>query len=283
MPMLVKPVTLAGNVVRLEPLGQEHAPICIRVSQDPDIWTYMPVDPSHSLEALSTWIEAALRARAQGQQMPFAIVDALSGRVYRLHPLFEHLPQDYGLEIGWTWLAREVRRTAVNTECKYLLLRHAFESLGAIRVQLKTDSRNQRSQRAIERLGAVREGVLRKQMILENGYQRDTVMYSIIADEWPAVKSEPGGEAAGLSSRAVRPSPIGRDRYGDQAPFTAAIAAPSSAGLQRGGGGARNPPDLPGPRRNQGAPERATDHGDWSPAARLLPSVPPGAVERRVA
>ena len=121
--------------------------------------------------------------------MPFAIVDALSGKVVGSTRYLSIAPEDYGLEIGWTWLAREARRTAVNTECKYLLLRHAFESLDAIRVQLKTDSRNQRSQQAIERLGAVREGVLRTQRILENGYQRDTVMYSIIATEWPAVKS----------------------------------------------------------------------------------------------
>jgi N-acetyltransferase len=188
MPMLVEPVILYGNRVRLEPLGLAHAVDLYAVSQDPDIWTYMPVDPSQSLEALSSWIETALRARAQGQQMPFAIVDALSGKAIGSTRYLSITPQDYGIEIGWTWLAREVRRTAVNTECKYLLLRHAFESLGAIRVQLKTDSRNQRSQRAIERLGAMREGVLRKQMILENGYQRDTVMYSIIASEWPGVK-----------------------------------------------------------------------------------------------
>jgi N-acetyltransferase len=188
MPMLVEPVILFGNRVRLEPLGSAHAIDLYAVSQDPDIWTYMPVDPSRSLEALSSWIETALRARAQGQQMPFAIVDARSGKVIGSTRYLSITPQDYGIEIGWTWLARDARRTAVNTECKYLLLRHAFESLGAIRVQLKTDSRNQRSQRAIERLGAVREGVLRKQMILENGYQRDTVIYSIIASEWPGVK-----------------------------------------------------------------------------------------------
>jgi RimJ/RimL family protein N-acetyltransferase len=188
MPMLVEPVILYGNRVRLEPLGPAHAVDLYAVSQDPDTWTYMPVDPSQSLEALSSWIDTALRARAQGQQMPFAIVNTLSGKAIGSTRYLSITPQDYGIEIGWTWLAREVRRTAVNTECKYLLLRHAFESLGAIRVQLKTDSRNQRSQRAIERLGAMREGVLRKQMILENGYQRDTVMYSIIASEWPGVK-----------------------------------------------------------------------------------------------
>ena len=200
MPMLVEPVILYGSRARLEPLGPAHAAGLYSVSQDPDIWAYMPVDPSHSLEAITTWIEAALRARAEGQQMPFAIVDVHSGKVVGSTRYLNIAPSDYGLEIGWTWLAREVRRTAVNTECKYLLLRHAFESLGAIRVQLKTDSRNQRSQRAIERLGAVREGVLRKQMILENGYQRDAVMYSIIATEWPEVKS-------GLEEKLLAPPP----------------------------------------------------------------------------
>jgi RimJ/RimL family protein N-acetyltransferase len=94
-----------------------------------------------------------------------------------------------GLEIGGTWYGKAHRRTAVNTECKYLLMRHAFETLGCIRVQLKTDSRNERSQRAIERLGATREGVLRKNMIMPDGYQRSSVMYSVIDDDWPSVKA----------------------------------------------------------------------------------------------
>lgn len=101
------------------------------------------------------------------------------------------------LEIGWTWLTPAVQRTALNTECKYLLLRHAFESLGALRVQLKTDQRNETSQRAIERLGAVREGILRKHRIVRDNYQRDSVMYSITDDEWPAVK-------AGLEAKLSR-------------------------------------------------------------------------------
>jgi RimJ/RimL family protein N-acetyltransferase len=187
--MIVKPVTLAGKVVRLEPLGKEHASDLYKASQDPDIWTYMPVDPSRSPEVFSAWIEAALAAQAEGQQLPFAIIDAEAGRAIGSTRYLNISGRDYGLEIGWTWLAPEVRRTAVNTECKFLLLRHAFESLGAIRVQFKTDRRNERSQRAILRLGALLEGVLRKHMILESGYQRDSVMFSIIADEWPAVRA----------------------------------------------------------------------------------------------
>jgi RimJ/RimL family protein N-acetyltransferase len=189
MPMNVKPVTLAGNVVRLEPLGKQHASDLYQAGQDQAIWTYMPVNPSQSPEAFSAWIEAALTARAEGHQLPFAVIDASAGRAIGSTRYLNISGQDYGLEIGWTWLAPEARRTAVNTECKYLLLRHAFESLGAIRVQFKTDSRNERSQRAILRLGALQEGVLRKHMILASGYQRDSVMFSIIADEWPAVQA----------------------------------------------------------------------------------------------
>ncbi|PWT74713.1 MAG: GNAT family N-acetyltransferase [Chloroflexi bacterium] len=183
--MNVEPVTLASNVVRLEPLGREHAQDLYEASQDQDIWTYMPMNPSGSYETLVEWITAA----NSPHELPFAIIDVPSGKPVGSTRYLNIAEEHFGLEIGWTWLGPQARRTAVNTECKYLLLQHAFESLHAIRVALKTDSRNLRSQRAIERLGAVREGVLRKQMILENGYQRDTVMYSIIDDEWPMVKA----------------------------------------------------------------------------------------------
>ena len=185
MVMTVEPVTLASAVVRLEPLGRTHAEGLYEAGQDQDIWTYMPMNPSRSYETLIEWITAAYSPH----QLPFAIIDVPSGKPVGSTRYLNIAEEHFGLEIGWTWLGKQVRRTAVNTECKYLLLQHAFESLHAIRVALKTDSRNLRSQRAIERLGAVREGVLRKQMILEDGYQRDTVMYSIIADEWPTVKA----------------------------------------------------------------------------------------------
>jgi len=188
MAMNVEPVTLTSDIVRLEPLSREHAEGLYQASQDQDIWTYMPMNPSRSLETLFDWIDAA----ESPQQLPFAIRDVRSGNLLGSTRYLNISSEHYGLEIGWTWLAAPARRTAVNTECKYLLLLHAFESLGAIRVALKTDLRNQRSQRAIERIGAVREGVLRKQMILPDGYQRDTVMYSIIAGEWPAVKGRLG-------------------------------------------------------------------------------------------
>lgn len=187
--MRVEPVTLEGTAVRLEPLAEGHLEGLYAAAQDPDTWLYMASDPSTSIEKMRAWVMAALAARDAGGTQPFAIVERASGKPAGCTRYFDISPTDRHLEIGHTWLAAAVRRTRVNTECKYLLLRHAFEELGAVRVQLKTDRRNERSQRAIERLGAVREGLLRKQMILESGYIRDTVMYSITDDEWPAVKA----------------------------------------------------------------------------------------------
>jgi RimJ/RimL family protein N-acetyltransferase len=187
--MNVQPVTLAGEVARLEPLQPAHADHLYAAGQEPRIWLYMPTDPIASVAAMSAWIADALAEQDAGRQIPFAIVDRAANRAIGSTRYLSIAPHDRGLEIGWTWLALATQRTAVNTECKYLLLRHAFEELGAIRVQLKTDSRNLISQRAIERLGAVREGVLRRHMIVQNDFQRDSVMFSILDAEWPAVKA----------------------------------------------------------------------------------------------
>ena len=184
----VQPVTLMGTAVRLEPLGLQHADDLFAAAQDHDIWRYMPSDPSASPVALRAWITTARDAQATGGELPFAILDRATSRALGSTRYLNISPRDRGLEIGWTLLAPPARRTAVNTECKYLLLRHAFETLGAVRVQLKTDRRNTVSQAAIERLGAVREGTLRKHMLVANGYIRDTVMYSVTDDEWPGVK-----------------------------------------------------------------------------------------------
>jgi N-acetyltransferase len=187
--MRVEPVTLEGAVVRLEPLSMEHAAGLHAAAQDERIWRWMPTKLYGSRERIETWIEAALKAQESGTDLPFATILRETGEPVGATRYLNIARRDRGLEIGWTWLNPRVQRTAVNTECKYLLLRHAFETFGAIRVQLKTDSRNTTSQRAIERLGAAREGVLRKQMILEDGYQRDAVFYSILDDEWPSVRA----------------------------------------------------------------------------------------------
>jgi RimJ/RimL family protein N-acetyltransferase len=187
--MNVEPVKLIGNVVRLEPLQAGHLEGLFEAAQDSAIWSFMPYNPSLSGEAMQGWMADALEAQEQGKELPFVIVQRETGKIVGSTRYLTIVPRDYGLEIGGTWLAREVRRTAINTECKYLLLRHAFETLGAIRVQFKTDSRNLTSQRAIERLGAVKEGVLRNHMILPDGYRRHSVYYSILDSEWATVKA----------------------------------------------------------------------------------------------
>lgn len=186
--MKIEPVTLTGRIVRLEPLQMKHAADLYQVSQDPAIWTYMPVNSPGSLAEMEQVIALAVQGQQVGACLPFAIIDLAQGCAVGSTRYLNFMPQDSGLEIGWTWLAPSVQRTCVNTECKYLLLRHAFEVLGAIRVQLKTHYLNFQSQRAIERIGAVKEGVLRNHMIMPDGSYRHSVYYSIIDSEWPQVK-----------------------------------------------------------------------------------------------
>ncbi len=182
------PVTLEGEAVRLEPLDSRHAADLFAAGRDEEIWRYMPRPAFCDAADVASWIAETLQAAANGSEIPFAIVDRASGRAAGSTRFLDIQRAHSSLEIGWTWLAKAHQRTRMNTECKYLLLRHAFEDLGAIRVQLKTDGRNLQSQRAIERLGAVREGTLRKQRRLWDGYVRDTVYFSVLDDEWPLVK-----------------------------------------------------------------------------------------------
>jgi RimJ/RimL family protein N-acetyltransferase len=182
------PVVLSGKAVRVEPLELRHAVDLLAAAAAPEIWLYLPSPQPRTLAVVQTFIEAAQRSAANGE-IPFAVVDVERGRAVGSTRYLEIRPADRALEIGWTWYAKEAQRTAINTECKFLLLRHAFEQLGALRVQFKTDGRNLRSQHAIERLGALKEGVLRKQRILHDGYVRDAVYYSILDEEWPEVRS----------------------------------------------------------------------------------------------
>ena len=185
----LQPVTLAGTVVRLEPLAIQHAPGLFAAAADQSIWAYMPLHGFKSLTEVESWIEQSQASQRAGTELPFAVILNETNAVVGSTRLLDIRRRDRGLEIGWTWYAPSVQRTAVNTETKLLLLTHAFESLAAVRVQLKTDSRNLRSQRAIERLGAVKEGVLRSHMLTWSGIYRDTVYYSVIAQEWPNVKA----------------------------------------------------------------------------------------------
>lgn len=187
--MNISPITLEGTHVRLEPPAEKHIADLLIAGQATEIWEYLPFGPFKTIEA---WRAQFLKWRGlmeKGESVPFVIVRRSDERAVGMTAYLNIARHDRGLEIGGTWLTPSVWRTAINTECKYLLLRHAFEALGCIRVQLKTDARNVRSQRAIERLGAVKEGMLRKHMILHDGFQRDTVMYSIVDTEWSAVKA----------------------------------------------------------------------------------------------
>ena len=183
-----RPVRLEGQHVSVEPLELRHAAELFEVGGDPAIWQYMPRGPLRDEADATTFIQEALADQASGTQIPFAIIDAKSGKVAGSTRYLEIRREHLGLEIGWTWLGPDFQRTAINTECKYLLLSHAFDTLNAIRVQLKTDSRNVQSQQAIERIGAVREGTLRAHMLMWNGDVRDSAYFSITRDEWPAVK-----------------------------------------------------------------------------------------------
>jgi RimJ/RimL family protein N-acetyltransferase len=182
------PVTLEGKLVRLEPLGPHHAEgLFIATRGNEELWRHMAISPE-KVEEYGVFIQSALAEQAAGTSVPFAIIERASDEVIGSTRYMDIRAVHSGVEIGWTFLASRVWRTGINTECKYLLLRHAFEVGGAARVQLKTDARNERSRAAILRLGAQFEGILRKHQLRRDGTLRDTAMYSIIDDEWPGVK-----------------------------------------------------------------------------------------------
>jgi len=187
--MNIQPVTLTGKYVRLEPISLAHVADLTPHAMDPGIWFFMPYGPIDTQERVRWWVEEMLRRQSAGNDLPFATIDLASGKAIGATRFMDIHRQDRNVEIGGSWLGVAHRRTAANTEAKYLQLTHAFETWGCIRVQIKTDVRNERSQRAIERLGAVKEGVIRKNMIMPDGYQRSSVYYSILDDEWPAIKA----------------------------------------------------------------------------------------------
>jgi RimJ/RimL family protein N-acetyltransferase len=166
----------------------EHAPGLFAVGQNDEDWRYLPIPGLRSRAQAEQWIGEALELAHQGSQVPFTQLDAKTRTPIGSTRYMNIRRRDRGLEIGYTFLGRAYQRTGVNTEAKWLLLRHAFEALGALRVEFKTDARNLRSQTAIARLGASREGVFRKHMLVQNDFVRDSVYYSIIAEEWPGIR-----------------------------------------------------------------------------------------------
>ena len=185
----VKPVTLIGKHARLEPMTEAHIPGLAEIGVGQTFWDYMLYGNMNTQADMANWVRDILSRAARGTDLPFVAIHLESGRVAGATRYLNIMPNDRGLEVGGTWYGLDFQRTAVNTECKYMLLTHAFEKLGCIRVQIKTDSLNVRSQKAIERIGAVKEGVLRNHMILPNGRIRHSVFYSILDTEWPEVKS----------------------------------------------------------------------------------------------
>jgi RimJ/RimL family protein N-acetyltransferase len=185
--MDLTPVALEGRHVRLEPLSIVHVPALAEVALDPELWRWTHAEV-RDIAALRRYIEIALRERDAGHSMPFATVAKAAGRPIGSTRFGAIAPQHRRVEIGWTWIGRAWQRTAVNTEAKLLMLTHAFETWNCLRIELKTDVLNERSRAAIRRLGAHEEGVMRSHVITEAGRIRDTVYYSILATEWPAVK-----------------------------------------------------------------------------------------------
>jgi N-acetyltransferase len=180
---------LTGETVKLVPMSESHLFELWEAAKPEEIWAYT-YSKVKSFEAAKKMVEAALDDREKGIAYPFVVLDKQTGDILGSTRYLDILPAHKCAEIGWTWYHPSVWRTRVNTECKFLLLQHAFEKWQLNRVQLKTDSRNERSQKAIERIGAIKEGILRKDRIIEDGYNRSTVIYSILKEEWPEVKQQ---------------------------------------------------------------------------------------------
>jgi RimJ/RimL family protein N-acetyltransferase len=186
--MDIKPVTLEGRFVRLEPLSRDHLDALCDVGLHDDIWRFT-LSLIRSREDMLAYIDAALALQREGSALPFVTVDRASGKVAGSSRFGAIDRTHRRLEIGWTWLGPSFQRTALNTEAKYLMLKHAFEELGAIRVEFKTDSLNERSRSALRRIGAKEEGTFRNHMITPSGRLRHSVYFSVIEGEWPEVKA----------------------------------------------------------------------------------------------
>ncbi|MBL8747452.1 MAG: GNAT family N-acetyltransferase [Phycisphaerae bacterium] len=189
--MRVEPLILElpDGRARLEPLTPEHAASLFKVyGEDPDFFRYYTIAAPDTPAKMSAWVGAALDQQASGLALPFAVFDKSIGEFCGSTRYMDIQPANRMLEIGSTFYRPRSRRTSVNTECKYLLLRHAFEVLGCVRVQLKCDARNEPSRAAILRIGASFEGIIRQHLARHDGTFRDSAMFSIIESEWPGVK-----------------------------------------------------------------------------------------------
>jgi RimJ/RimL family protein N-acetyltransferase len=182
-------VRLEGRLVVVEPLTPEHEDDLWEAAQDPEVWRWLPLHAAADRETFHGWLEDALARRDAGLDLPFAVVDGASGKAIGSTRYLALRPEHRGIEIGWTWNARSAWGSGANAEAKLLLLRHAFETLGCMRVEFKTDALNERSRAALEALPARFEGIFRKHMLVRDGAVRDSAYYAITDDEWPAVRA----------------------------------------------------------------------------------------------
>jgi RimJ/RimL family protein N-acetyltransferase len=187
-PFEIRPVTLQGKHVRLDPMRREHLDGLIAAGSFEEIWTWLSVRPK-GRDGFAAWIDAALAAQLAGTELPFTTFDRATGEIVGATRYLNISPPDRRLEIGWTWITPSRQRTVVNTEAKYLQLQHCFEVLGCRRVELKTDARNTKSRNAMLRIGAQFEGIARKQMRTFDGTNRDNAWFAFTDDDWPSVKS----------------------------------------------------------------------------------------------
>lgn len=183
------PVTLEGRRVRLEPLSMQHFEGLLDIIDEPEVWQYLGIGQLNTPPRLEAWIKNVIQEPAEGRGLPFVIIEKTNHQVCGSTSLYQFVPQHKHLELGRTWLGKPYWRTGINTESKYLLLRYAFEGLGCIRVDIKTSTQNLRSQAAIQRLGATKEGVLRAYSLRQDGSISDIIMYSFIHTDWPHLKA----------------------------------------------------------------------------------------------
>ncbi|MDW7695420.1 GNAT family protein [Flammeovirgaceae bacterium SG7u.111] len=185
--MFSQQITLENERALLRPLSSSDFESLFAISQEKDLWTYFTYDLS-TREGLGNWLDDSFASKGKSQRYPFLIIDKESGKVAGATAFGSFSPRDKRVEIGWTWLGPEFHGTGLNKYCKFLLLQYAFEEMEYLRVELKTDVRNMRSRKAMKKVGAVEEGVLRSHTLLGNGERRDTIYYSFLAYEWSGVK-----------------------------------------------------------------------------------------------
>jgi RimJ/RimL family protein N-acetyltransferase len=199
-PDWVQPVTLEGSIVRLEPLAEAHLDDLAEVAFEGDLWRWTMIDPRNR-DDLRLWLDAALANAAKGSERPFATVDRATRRAIGSTRFMSIVPEHRRLEIGWTWVGLQWQRQGANQEAKLLQLSHAFETLGANRVEFKTDSNNAKANPALLSIGATFEGTFRNHMILPGDRVRHSNYYAIAVEDWPAAKARLQARVAGFTGR----------------------------------------------------------------------------------